>query len=88
MSYIEWLKQSKWRIILHYMPGTPGSGADGWGIGQLRFPTELVAQYTKFLVDNQCLITWDVPVGPDGTIADDFQSQFRVIGGTIQQTSE
>jgi hypothetical protein len=41
---------------------------DWWGRGPLRFPDELIVGFTKHVNAVGGVVTWDVPVGPRGTL--------------------
>lgn len=51
-----------------------------WGQPPPRFPTELVAGYTRYIIEHEGVVTWDVPIEPDGRIPEDFLEQLRAIG--------
>ena len=50
-----------------------------WGRGNPRFTAEQVVEYTKKLVDAGGSVTWDVPVGLNGTIAQPFIDQLLAL---------
>jgi hypothetical protein len=50
-----------------------------WGSGAPRFSTEQVVAFTKKIRDVGGSVTWDVPVGIDGTIADGFMEQLTAL---------
>jgi hypothetical protein len=56
-----------------------------WGKGPARLSPELVAAYTRFVVANDAVITWDVPVGRDGRIPDEFMVHLRAIGAAMRR---
>lgn len=46
-----------------------------WGGGAPRFPTEFVVGYTKHLLAHDAVMTWDMPIGEDGTLPLPFLAQ-------------
>lgn len=48
-----------------------------------RFPDELVIGYILHLADFGGVSTWDVPILPDGSIADPFLKQLRAVGEAV-----
>ena len=54
-----------------------------WGKGPPRLEPDLVAAYTRYVVANDAVITWDVPVGKDGRIPEDFVVHLTAIGRTM-----
>lgn len=58
--------------VLSYLGST-------WGEGEPRFPDELAAGYSKYLVLRGGIITWDIRLNLDGTIPESFQHQLQVI---------
>lgn len=46
-----------------------------WGTGDPRFPDELVLGYTKHINSKGGVITWDVPISPNGRIPQPFIDQ-------------
>jgi hypothetical protein len=59
-----------------------------WGMGEPRFPTEKVIEYTKKVRDFGGSVTWDVPVELDGTIKDSFLLQLEALGKAFPKGSE
>lgn len=53
-----------------------------WGKGAPRFPPELVAGYTRYVLDHGAVMTWDVPVSPAGRIEAPFLAHLRAIGAS------
>jgi hypothetical protein len=43
-----------------------------WGRGEPRFTIEQVIAYTRQIISEGGAVTWDVPVGLDGAIAQPF----------------
>jgi len=56
-----------------------------WGKGEPRLPTELVAGYTRYVIDHDAVITWDVPILPEGRIAEPFMDQLRAIAAALRR---
>lgn len=48
---------------------------ENWGRGPTRFPDEFVIDYTRRVIENQWVITWDVPIQPGGLIERPFIEQ-------------
>ncbi len=51
-----------------------------WGQGPPRFPDDLVAGYSRYVLEQGGVMTWDVPVESDGGIPVDFMRQLRRVG--------
>jgi hypothetical protein len=58
-----------------------------WGMGEPRFTTEQVVEYTKKVRDYGGSVTWDVPVELDGTIGDAFLEQLEALGKAVPKTA-
>ena len=56
-----------------------------WGWGTPRFPDELAVGYTKYVTQLGGVITWDVPIGNDGRISDEFVRQLAAIGRAMSR---
>jgi hypothetical protein len=54
-----------------------------WGRGQPRFPDELVTGYTKHVTDKGGVVSWDVPIGKEGRIPQEFISLLAGISQAI-----
>ncbi len=52
-----------------------------WGAAPPRFPTELVAGYTRYVNQHGGVVTWDVPISKDGRIPAEFCAQLSAIAG-------
>jgi hypothetical protein len=61
---------------------------ESWGRGEPRFPPDLVAGYSRHLVDKGGVISWDVPISPGGLIPETFLRQLEHIGRRMQKPSE
>ena len=55
-----------------------------WGKGKPRFETEKIVGWSRNVWKEGGAITWDVPVGPDGTISKPFMDQLRAIQHTLK----
>ncbi|MFW6132583.1 MAG: alpha-L-fucosidase [Planctomycetota bacterium] len=55
----------------------------GWNAPTRRFRDELVAAYTRYINDRGGAVTWDIPIGADGTIPDEFVRQLTALGTAI-----
>lgn len=59
-----------------------------WGMGEPRFETEKVVEYTKKIRDYGGSVTWDVPVELDGTIRPEFMKQLEALGKAFPRDSK
>ena len=50
---------------------------DWWGQGRPRFPDELVVGYTRYVNAHGGVVTWDVPISPEGRVPEEFLAQLR-----------
>ena len=64
-------KPVQWHTLLH--------AGSYWGRGEPRFVDEFVVGYTRDAVRNGGVVSWDVPVGPDGRIPGSFVRQMGLI---------
>ena len=76
----------------------PGPAVDGrqyhmlsflgkfWGAAPPRFSDEQIFAITKGITDKGGVVTWDVPIQPDGTIQDPFLNQLRALGKAMGST--
>jgi alpha-L-fucosidase len=55
-----------------------------WCQGEPRFPDELVAGYTKHIISQGGVISWDVPIQKNGLIPEAFLKQLKSIGCSMQ----
>jgi Alpha-L-fucosidase len=58
-----------------------------WGMGEPRFSTAQVIEYTKKIRDFGGSVTWDVPVTVDGTVTDPFLEQLAALGRAFPRTA-
>ena len=56
-----------------------------WGMGEPRFTTEQIAEWTRKLVKAGGAFTWDVPVQPGGTMSAEFMEQLSALGKAINK---
>ena len=56
---------------------------DYWCYGQPRYPDALVIEYTQYINSFGGAVTWDVPIGLDGTIPEPFLRQLAAINRGI-----
>jgi len=54
-----------------------------WGRGEPRFSQELAAAYTRHIIDQGGVISWDVPITTDGRIPDAFLRILEAIGKAV-----
>jgi len=81
--------------ISNAFPECPGRWVDGaqyqilsylgptWGQGPVRFPDEFVIGYTKHVTSHQGVVSWDVPIQPDGAIPEPFLRQLTALGNAL-----
>ena len=70
--------QGKKLHVLSYLGQT-------WGQGQPRFPDELVAGYTKLILAQDGILTWDIPLEPNGAIPQDYRRQLQALGRMLEE---
>ena len=56
-----------------------------WGMGSPRFVTEQVIKWTQSVHKQGGVITWDVPIQPNGLIAHPFVEQLTAIGKALRR---
>lgn len=56
-----------------------------WGMGQPRFSTDEVVAFSKKVVAEGGVITWDTPIERNGTYAKPFLDQLRAAGKALRQ---
>lgn len=56
---------------------------EDWGYGETRFPDELAVGYTKYVLEHDGIITWDVRLDEDGGIPECFMRQLSEIGKAV-----
>lgn len=54
-----------------------------WSGGEPRLPDDLVVAYTRYLVSRGGVMTWDLPVADDGTIAPQYMRQLNALGTAL-----
>jgi len=52
-----------------------------WGAAPPRFSSEQVVELTRRIVACEGVVSWDVPIGPDGSIPSQFIEQLRALRG-------
>jgi alpha-L-fucosidase len=61
---------------------------DRWGFGETpRFSTEQAVAFSRKVFDAGGAVTWDVPIGRDGTIARPFLDQLTAIGTALRNAA-
>jgi hypothetical protein len=55
----------------------------GWGVGDPRFPDDLVKGWTRHTNNYQGAVTWDVPLEPSGTIPESHFKQIMALSEYI-----
>ena len=56
-----------------------------WGLGEPRFPDELVIGWTKHTNNHGGTITWDVPLSDSGIISDKCMKQLKTLSKNIRK---
>ena len=56
-----------------------------WGMGAPRFTVEQILKYTRQIAAAGGAVTWDVPVGLNGTISQPFLDQLTALGRAMKQ---
>ncbi len=56
-----------------------------WGMGDPRFPTGQVVEWSQGIRKRGGVVTWDVPIQPSGLIAQPFVDQLAAIGKALRQ---
>jgi hypothetical protein len=54
-----------------------------WGMGAPRFDTEQVVKWSRDIHDKGGVITWDVPIQPNGLISEPFMEQLAAVGKAL-----
>lgn len=57
---------------------------EGWCAGKPRFPDALAVGYTMLVNQYDGVLTWDVPITPQGRIPAEFLKQLKTIGHTVR----
>ena len=70
--------QGKKLHVLSYLGQT-------WGQGQPRFPDELVAGYTKLILAQDGILTWDIPLEHNGAIPQAYRRQLQALGRMLEE---
>ena len=56
-----------------------------WGMGSPRFSTEQVVKWSQGIRKQGGAITWDVPIQPNGLIAQPFIDQLTAVGRVLHR---
>ena len=56
-----------------------------WGMGAPRFPTEQVVKWSQGIRKQGGAVTWDVPIQPNGLIAQPFIDQLAAVGKALRR---
>jgi hypothetical protein len=62
-----WVDGKQWHMLSYLGPT--------WGAKPPRFPNEKVVAITRGIIENEGVVTWDVPIEPGGLIAQPFVEQ-------------
>lgn len=54
-----------------------------WHTGEPRFSNELVIGWTKHIIKNKGAVTWDLPIGSDGTIQEAYFKQVKALSKAV-----
>jgi len=66
-----WLEGEQYHVLSYLGPT--------WGSGSPRFPDELVVGYTKHVTSKEGVVSWDVPITPEGRIPQPFIDQLSLL---------
>ena len=55
-----------------------------WGLGEPRFPDELVVGWTKHINNNGGTISWDVPLDGSGLIPENHYKQLKILSNALK----
>jgi len=56
-----------------------------WGVGSPRFGDELVAGYTKYIISKGGIVTWDIPLNPNGSMPDEYKKQLVSLSDSLNK---
>lgn len=75
---------NKWRKLQRYLDGAQfhvlSYLGEWWGEGPRRYSDDLAAGYTRYVIEHDGVMTWDIPITPAGEIPSEFLAQLKVIG--------
>jgi protein involved in polysaccharide export with SLBB domain len=54
-----------------------------WGQGDPRFSLEQIITWSRNVIGQGGVLTWDVPIQPSGLIAQPFVDQLTAVGKTL-----
>jgi hypothetical protein len=54
-----------------------------WGMGSPRFNTEQVVKWSRDIRSKGGVITWDVPIQPNGLMSQPFMDQLTAVGKAL-----
>jgi hypothetical protein len=66
-----WVGASQWHMLSYLGPQ--------WGASPPRFSDEKVVEMTRGILDNEGVVTWDVPIQANGLIPEPFVKQFSAL---------
>ncbi len=58
-----------------------------WGRGKPRFPDSFIEGYTRHVIENEGVVTWDIPVSDTGEIPHSFIEQMKLLSALKSRTS-
>jgi len=67
--------RARWHVLTYL--------GQSWCEGSPRFPVELPVGYTRHVIANGGVVTWDVPILPGGTIPEAYIVQLAAIGEAV-----
>lgn len=56
-----------------------------WGQGNPRMPVELAEGYTKYINSKNGIVTWDIPLEPDGSISSNYFTFLRELDRSVRE---
>lgn len=66
-----WVGTSQWHMLSYLGPQ--------WGASPPRFTNEVVTEMTRNIIENEGVVTWDVPIQPSGLIPEPFVKQLTAV---------
>lgn len=71
-----WVDGAQWQMLSYL--------GSSWGVGPLRYSDEQVTRWTRDIIANEGVATWDVRITPEGLIPEDFLAQLGAISAGVR----